>query len=362
MPNQFLQQNARLLRWILALTLILLVTQLLGFALALLEHVRTTLLLVVFAVLFAYAVYPPVRLLVRRGVPIAAAGAIVYGGFLLLLVGAFAWLAPTIFSQANELMQNYPHLLQSLQEQIANPRHSRLLGNLPAPVRDSIAQHTSQVGTWIGQAANSVGASAFAALTGATSFVIDVAIVLGLTSLFLVDLPAIRHFGTRIIPRAARAETITFMRDVDAILGGFVRGQITIAGLIAVSASWLLLILGVPYAILLALLAALINIVPIVGAIIALFPIAFVAIFTVGFVKTLIAVIVLFIIFQIQQQVINPLFVSKTIGVTPLVLFLALLLGSEIDGVLGALLAMPVAGIARVAAARIFPPDDEELA
>ena len=358
--DRFIAHNAKLLRWLISLGLAIAAAQLFGFATAILDRVHLTLLLIVFAILFAYAVYPPVRALTKRGVPVAIAGAIVYAMLFVFVVGALAWLAPTVVAQTTELTQSYPHLLQSAQEQIANPRDSPILNHFPGPVRDGIAKHAGEAGALIGKYANGVGASALLLVTGTTAFIADFAIVLGLASLFIGDLPQIQHFGLRLIPSDARSNTIAFMRDVDTVIGGFVRGQLTIAAAIAILASFLMLTLGVPYAVLLGILTALINIVPIIGAFIALVPIAFVAYFSVGLGKMLIAVIVLFVIFQVQQQVLNPLFVSKSVGVTPLVLFLALLLGCEAYGFLGALLAIPIAGIARAAAERIFP--HEELA
>lgn len=356
--DHFITKNARSLRWLLSLAIAIAVAQLFGFATIVLERVYLTLLLMVFAVLFAYAVYPPVRTLSKRGIPVAIAGAIVYAVLFIVVVGALAWLAPTVVSQATQLTQSYPQLLHSVQTQIADPRSSPLLNHFPPAVRDNIAKHAGEAGALIGKYASTVGSSALVVVTGATAFVIDFAIVLGLASLFIGDLPQIQNFGLRIIPKEARAGTIDFMRDVDAVIGGFVRGQLAIAGVIAVLASLLMFVLGVPYAVLLGILTALINIVPIVGAFIALVPIAFIAFFIVGWVKMLIAVVVLFVIFQVQQQVLNPLFVSKSVGVTPLVLFLALLMGSEAYGFLGALLAIPVAGIIRAATERLFPHDE----
>jgi predicted PurR-regulated permease PerM len=63
------------------------------------------------------------------------------------------------------------------------------------------------------------------------------------------------------------------------------------------------------------------------------------------------------VILAVQQNVLTPLINSKSVGVTPLVVFVALLFGSEAFGILGALLSIPVAGILRVAAERLFPPD-----
>jgi predicted PurR-regulated permease PerM len=353
--DRFLARNAKLLHLLILLGVVIAGVQLLGFVAATLSHVHFTLLLIVFATLFAYAIHPPIRALTERGVPPAIAGAIVYAALFTLTAGALVWLAPTILAQASDLERSYPHLLRSAQGQIANPRQSPLLSRLPAPVRDKIAISAGEAGTLIGQYANSLGASALQALTGATAFVAGFGIMLGLAALFISDLPQIRDFGLRMIPHSARSGTSLFLRDIDRVLGGFVRGQLAIAAAMAVLTTILLLVLGVPYALLLGILAAVINIVPIIGAFIALVPVAFVAFFTVGSVKMLIGTAILFMIFQVQQQILNPLIVSRTVGVTPLVLFLALLLGSEAYGFLGALLAIPAAGIARSAAERIFP-------
>lgn len=355
--DRFLARNAELLHWLILLGIVIAAVQILGFVAVVLGRVHLTLLLVIFATLFAYAIHPPIRALTERGVPSAIAGASVYAALFTLTVGAIAWLAPTIVAQASDLERSYPHLLRSAQDQIANPRQSRLLSLLPAPLRDNIALYTGEAGRLIGQYANSLGASALQALTAATAFVAGFGIILGLAALFISDLPRIRHFGLRLIPHSARPGTILFLRDIDRVLGGFVRGQLAIAAAMAVLATILLLILGVPYALLLGILAAVINIVPIIGAFIALAPVAFVAFFTVGSVKMIIGTAILFVIFQVQQQILNPLIVSRTVGVTPLLLFLALLLGSEAYGFIGALLAIPAAGIARAAAERIFPDE-----
>ncbi len=119
----------------------------------------------------------------------------------------------------------------------------------------------------------------------------------------------------------------------------------------------MLIALGVPYAILIGLLAGIVSIVPLIGPIVALVPVIAIAFFTVGLVKMIVVVVLYVIILGVQQNVLNPLVTARSVGVTPLVVFVALLLGSEAFGILGALLSIPVAGILRVATERLFPPD-----
>jgi len=116
------------------------------------------------------------------------------------------------------------------------------------------------------------------------------------------------------------------------------------------------LVIGVPYAVLVGLVAGILSIVPIVGPFVAIVPVVAIAFFTVGLVKTIVVFVVFAIIIAIQQNVL-PLINARSVGVTPLVVFVALLIGSEAYGILGALLSIPVAGVLRVAAHRIFPPD-----
>jgi predicted PurR-regulated permease PerM len=135
-----------------------------------------------------------------------------------------------------------------------------------------------------------------------------------------------------------------------------VRGQVLLALGVAIAGTVVLLAVGVPYAILLGLLAGVVSIVPLVGPVIALIPVVLIAFFTVALVKVVVVGVLFALILVVQQNVFTPL-MSKSVGVTPLVVFVALLLGSEAFGILGALLSIPLAGIIRVAAERLFPVD-----
>jgi predicted PurR-regulated permease PerM len=151
------------------------------------------------------------------------------------------------------------------------------------------------------------------------------------------------------------------MRDVDGVIGGFVRGQVLLAVAVGIAGTIVLLAVGVPYAILLGTLAGVVSIIPLVGPIAAALPVLVIAFFTVGLVKLIVVGVLYVVILVVQQNVLTPLVVSKSVGVTPLVVFLALLFGSEAFGILGALLAIPIAGIIRVATERIFPEEQRTM-
>ncbi len=349
--------DRRLMRALLIVALALAGGGLVWMISAVFAHVHNTLVIAIFAVLFAYVVYPPIALLVRRGVPVAIAGIVVYAVLAVFALLAIAWLAPAIAAQTQDLTQNFPHIVANVQREIANPTDLPLLQHLPSGVRDQIAKNAGKAGQLAGGAAAAVGSNAVVLVTGTTTVLVDIALVLGLTLLIVGDLPQIAHFGLRLVPRAQRTGAVSFMRDVDVVVGGFVRGQVAIALGIAAVGSVVLAAVGVPYAILLGLLAGVISIVPLVGPIAAVIPVLAISLLTVGLVKSIVVVVLFGIILAVQQNVLVPLVVSKSVGVTPLVVFVALLLGSEAFGILGALLSIPLAGILRVAALRLFPPD-----
>jgi len=248
------------------------------------------------------------------------------------------------------------------QKEIANPSQVPLLAKLPVSARDAIAKNAGKAGAIVSGLAAGVGAHAVGILAGTTTGIIDTALVLGLTLLVLGDLANLQAFGIRIVPRAHRAAATAFVVDCGEVIGGFVRGQVGLAFGVAVIGSIILAVLGVPYAILLGLVAGIVSIVPMVGIFVAIVPVIVVSFFTVGLVKMIVVAVLFGILLLLQQNVFTPLVNSHTVGVTQLVIFLALLFGSESFGILGALLSIPIAGILRVAAERLFPHDDQSSA
>jgi len=346
----------RVSRGLVVAALVVTIGGVLWMATGVLDHVHNVLVVLIFSVLFGYAVYPPIKWLAARRVPVTLAGLIVYAVIIGLVLGAVAWLAPAVAKEAQALTRDFPHVVAQTQAQIADPTDSPLLGRLPAGVRSAIAENAGKVGTLAGASAGAFGANALGILSGTTAVLINVGLTLALTLMIVGDLPQIRHFGVRIVPRRYRDDAIGVMAEIDRVVGGFVRGQLLLAFGVAVAGTLVLVTLGVPYALLLGLLAGAASIVPIIGPIVALLPVIPVAFFTVGIVKAAVVVALYLVIILVQQNVL-PLVNARAVGITPLVVFVSLLLGSEAFGILGALLAIPIAGILRVAAHRLFPPD-----
>ncbi len=346
----------RLVRALLIAGVILTVGAAIWMVSGLFGRIHATAIVIVFAILFSYAVYPPIKAIAARGVPLILAAIFVYMVIALIVVGAAAWLAPALGAQVTALVHDFPHLIASAQAQIADPTQSTLLQKLPAPARIAIAGNAGKVGTAVSGVAGALGSNVLGIVTGTGTTIIDIFLILVLTLMIVTDLAEIQKFSTRLVPRAYRPMMLSFMSDVDKVIGGFVRGQLLVAFGVAVLSTLAFLVIGVPYAVLVGLVAGILSVVPIVGPFVAIVPVVAIAFFTVGLVKTIVVFVVFAIIIAIQQNVL-PLINARSVGVTPLVVFVALLIGSEAYGILGALLSIPVAGVLRVAAHRIFPPD-----
>jgi predicted PurR-regulated permease PerM len=325
---------------------------------AVFDRVANVLTIIIFSILFSYLIYPMVKVLSRR-MPRAIAVAVVYAGIFVAVLIALAFLAPTVAQQTADFAQNYPARVHEVAREIANPSENPLLQKLPAQLRDLIAHNAGKVGEYVGVAASAIGAHLLPLVQGGATLATELAVTFGVTFMFIVDLEKIQETLIRVVPKPQRAYVVSLVMDIDTVIGGFVRSQVLLSVVTALASILVLLVTGVPYAVILGLLIGLLGIVPVVGAIVGAVPAVVVALFTVGIVKALIVTVLFAIIFQVIGNLVAPLINAKSVGVTPLIVTLAILIGGEAYGILGILLSVPVAGIVRVLYDRLFPADPE---
>ena len=135
--------------------------------------------------------------------------------------------------------------------------------------------------------------------------------------------------------------------DIYRTIGGYVTGNLAISLIAGITSTAVLLILGVPYAVALGLLVAILDLIPLAGA-----TIAAVIVSTIGFIDSTTSGIVLIIFFilyqQLENHVLQPVVYGRTVLLSPLAVLIAVLIGAQIAGVIGALAAIPVAGAIQV--------------
>ncbi len=323
---------------------------------AVIEHVKNLFTTIIIAILFAYVIYPAVRRLSTR-MPRPLAVIVVYILAFAAIGFTAAYLAPAIATEAIELARAMPAALRSVESQVAHPGTSQFLAHFPLAVRTFIVQNAARFEVIATTFAGNVGLHALDVLHGTATLVVDTFVMLALAFFFIIEADQIRATFLRLVSRDARPAATSFIDEVDRVISGFVRGQVLLAIVIGIVVTLVLLITGVRYATLLGVFAGFASVVPIVGEFIGAVPTFLVALFTVGPIKALIVLALFIVVFEVQGRVLAPIIVGKSVGVSPLVIFVSILVGAEAFGVVGMIVAVPVAGIIRVALDRLAPPE-----
>ncbi|BCB90521.1 AI-2E family transporter [Phytohabitans suffuscus] len=314
-------------------------------ALLLLLVMRTGRVLVWIAVaaFFAVALNPAVDWLRRRlaWCPRWLATLAVFLALLLLVAGLVAALVVPLVREGGQLYDQFPHVTRDIQA--GRGPVGRLAERLH--VLDYVEHHNDQVRRY----ASDLGTRALPLLSGAATTVAGIVTIFVLAYLMVLQSPRILDgflglFEPRLAERIRRvgsacARTIT----------GYLTGNLLISLICGLLTYAVLLILGVPYAGLIALFVAIADLVPLVGA-----TLGAVAAILVGFTRSATAGIVLIIFFVAYQQVENhllqPLIFARTVKLNPLTVLVAILVAADLAGILGALLAIPVAGMIQIIA------------
>jgi len=158
-----------------------------------------------------------------------------------------------------------------------------------------------------------------------------------------------------LVPPRNREEVYSFFRDIDAVLGQFFRGQFTVMAILAVLYSLGYGLIGVPLALPIGIMAGLLSFIPYVGSLTALLAaLVMTALHWEGWTQLLWVFGVHFTIQGLEGFVITPKIMGDTIGLSAIVILLALLIGGELLGFTGVLLAVPAAAVAKIMAYRVM--------
>ena len=294
--------------------------------------------LLLLSALLAYIIYPLVQFLQRR---LTRAPAIVIA--YLLVASAFA---VVMFIVVSALIQQSSSLAQSIQFLLSPAGERRTqaiidsLGKFGI-IKDQVAQIKNQL---LSQA-QGILSGTLPFLTGLFSNIITLIVVVTLSVYFVVDGPRIVGW-LRLKTPATQRGTITFLLStLDQSVGGYFRGSVLLALIGALGTGIGLALLRVPYAALLGALFFFLYFLPVIGAYV-IGVLCILAALPQGWVVTLIvAVYITLLQGVVIGQILSPRIFSKTVGIHPIVALFALFAGAELFGLLGGLLAVPVAGV-----------------
>lgn len=206
-----------------------------------------------------------------------------------------------------------------------------------------------------GQAAQQLSAqgtdilnNAITILSETANILLDVALVLIISFYLLGDGGAMIQRAINLVPANGREQAYFFVTSLDGVLGGYIRGQIILSILAGILGGGGAEMLGVPYPLLIGLMTALLELVPVIGPMVGAIPAVAIALFFTP-VATAVILLVWFVVFQqIVTNLVGPRIMGIAVGISPIEAILAVLVGYPIAGFLGAFLAVPVAGIIHI--------------
>jgi predicted PurR-regulated permease PerM len=298
------------------------------------------------AVAVVYLLNPLVSALERRGVPRAAGAGIVYVLFLCIVALVISLLVPVVTRQVGQVIDHFPDYLTDAQATIS--RLAARFGQEPDFRLDA-----EQVREWLSAGENRQAVTRYlTGLRSVTNSVISglIIIVLGPVMAFylLVDLPRLRRGAMALIPPDRREEIKGLMDRIGQAVGGFFRGQLLVALFVGVASSIGLWAIGLPYWLLVGMVAGIFNLVPLVGPFIAGGLAVIIALVSGEPLKAVWAALVLLAVQQIDNHLISPNVMGRTVQLHPVVVMLALLVGASFAGLFGMLVVVPLVAMAKI--------------
>jgi predicted PurR-regulated permease PerM len=298
-----------------------------------LASASSVILLVVVALFLAVGLDPAVNRIMRAGVRRSIAVALVFAALLVALTLFVVAIAPVISDQVQAIVAATPDLVQEL-------KNNALINSLNRrfDLLDQVAQQvqSGNVGSQVAGGVLDVGLAVLGALA-------NTLIVVILTLYFLASLPRMKHTAYRLVPASRRDRVETLTEEILRGVGGYVSGAFVVALIAGLSSLVFLFVVGLrQYAVALAFLVLLFDLIPLIGA-----TIGAVIVSLIGLAQDPViglACIVFYVAYQqIENYVIYPRVMSNAAAVPGVVTVVAVLAGATMLGVIGALLAIPTA-------------------
>jgi len=304
-------------------------------------------LILIIALVLAGTFSPVVTWLERHRVPRSLALALILIALLGFIVGLGVLIIPAFVHQFGTLSTDAPRIQARLADLAA--RVPPLAGQADTIRSAKPERIFAPIGAY---ALKSAGAAAQLVIFGFTTVVIAFYLI--------ADHERVQGFLFALLPRRFHIRTARVLLDMETVVGGYMRGQAITSLSIGVFAFVVLQIMGVPAALPLAILAAFADLIPLVGPVLAIAPSVLFAI-TVGPLQAVIVLIALVVYHQFESHLLLPRVYGQSLRLSPLAVIVALLVGETLLGIVGALLALPMAAGIRVLVEnfRIEMPGDQ---
>lgn len=296
--------------------------------------IRDIIAIVFVSLIISAALSPVVDKLNRHKIPRTLSITFIY----LLALGALGaiiyFVLPPMIIQIKQLADSLPVYFRLFNNFLSN------VNNIGSNLINISQANLQSISNFLGSFVNNIFNTTVGVINGATALIVTFI----LTLYFLLDENGIKRFFVSLIPIKQKGRIINLANKIGIKLGSWLRGQILLGIAVGLVVYIGLLIIKMPYALTLGILAGLLEIIPIIGPIIAAIPAILIA-FTIS--PTTALIITAFYIFvqELENKLLVPKIMQYTVGLNPITIIIIVLIGAKLMGILGILLAVPVAAI-----------------
>lgn len=269
------------------------------------------------------------------------------------LTGIILLTAPAIEAQIKDLVQSFPNYLKQLGDNMTNWVQNSFLGPYYDEgynwVMERLGELPELIGSYISNGFQGVQSIA----STITSTIVSIVTFPFILFFLLKDGKRFQQFTVKLFPPKFRDDTKQILTNIDTQVGSYIQGQIIVASVIGILLFIGYLIIGLDYAFVLAIVAAVTSVVPYLGPTIAIIPAAIIAIVTSPFMLLKLAIVWIAVQF-LEGNFVSPNIMGKTMKIHPLTIILVLLIAGNLFGVIGVILGIPGYAIVKVIGSYIF--------
>jgi predicted PurR-regulated permease PerM len=304
-------------------------------AILFLYFIRDVLAILFVAVFLTAAITPWVNWFQKRGIPNGLAVLVIYVGALALVSLVIVLIIPPLTDQINQLARSFPEYFQQLIQSFSG---------LQVVEGQSIAQSIRTSLGSVQQSLSTATQGVFSVLASIFGSIVFFIAVLVITFYMVINEELFIKTIQQFTPKKYSNYVVQFIKRVQEKLGRWLRGQLLLMFFIFVITYVVLLIIGVKFALVLALIAGILELIPFVGPILSAIPAIIIALSQ----SPLLAVLVIvayFLIQQVENNLLVPKIMQKAVGLNPIITIIVILIGAKLGGIVGAILAVPVATV-----------------
>ncbi|MCU0678965.1 MAG: AI-2E family transporter [Planctomycetes bacterium] len=307
--------------------------------------VKDILAVLFISLILASAIDPWVDWMQKRKIPRAFGVVIIYLGLFIVVSSVIYLVIPPIIEQIRELSASFPQILEKIVTGFSALKDFSAQYGLLESVKENLGTISSNL--------QGAAGGVFSTVSGIFGGIFTFFLVLVITFYMVVEENAMKKIVWSVVPEEHQVRTMTLVNRMQKKVGLWLRGQLILSLIIFALVYIGLLILGVKYALVLALLAGLTEFVPYLGPVLGAIPAVFLS-FTQSPMLALFVAVLFYVVQLTENNIIVPKLMQKVVGLNPIISIAVLMVGFQIAGIVGAILSIPVATATSVLVKDIF--------